>query len=103
MSGSIVVSSCRCWMSVSLVHPVASRSAVFWMICSLLMFVSDVRGDQIVDAYSMTGRVMALYVAMIVSFCLPHVVDVSAFRMLTDFFALIAVLLMCLLYVSLGV
>ena len=31
-----------------------------------------------VETYSSVGLVMALYVAMIVSFCFPHVVDVSA-------------------------
>ena len=37
--GSVCVSSCRCCVSV--VHPVAILSAVFCVICSLLMFVSD--------------------------------------------------------------
>lgn len=59
-------------MFVSAVHPVAIRSAVFCMIWSLAMFVLDVVGDQMVDAYSSMGSVMALYVAMIVSFCFPH-------------------------------
>ena len=58
--GSICVSSCRCWMLVSRVQPVAMRSALFWMICSFPMFVCDVCGDQIVEAYSRMGRVMAL-------------------------------------------
>ena len=31
-----------------------------------------------VETYSSMGRVMALYVAMIVSFCFPRVVDRSA-------------------------
>ena len=31
-----------------------------------------------VETYSSMGLVMALYVAMILSFCFPHVVDVSA-------------------------
>ena len=30
------------------------------------------------EAYSRMGRVIALYVAVIVSFCLPHLVEVSA-------------------------
>ena len=70
-------SSCRC-MFVSVVHPVAIRSVVVCVICSLLMFVSDASGDHMVETYSSMGLVMALYVARIVSFCLPHVVDVSA-------------------------
>ena len=44
---------------------------------------------------------MALYVAMIVCFCFPHGVDVSALSIcivLGDF----VVIYMCLLYVSLG-
>ena len=35
-----------------------------------------------VEMYSSMGLVMALHVAMIVSFCFPHVVDVSAFEYL---------------------
>ena len=35
------VSSCRCCVFVSVVHPVTILSAVFYVICSLLMFVSD--------------------------------------------------------------
>ena len=40
---------------VSCVHPVAILSAVFCIICSLSMLVSDALGDQIVEAYSSTG------------------------------------------------
>ena len=40
--GSMCVSSCRCYVFVSVVHPLAILSAVFCDICSLLMFVSDV-------------------------------------------------------------
>ena len=65
-------------MFVSVVHPVAILSAVFCVICSLLMFVSDACGDHMVETYSSMGLVMGLYVARIVSFCFPHVVDVSA-------------------------
>ena len=43
-----------------------------------VMFVSDAIGDHMVETYSSMGLVMALYVARIVSFCFPHVVDVSA-------------------------
>ena len=69
--------SCRC-VCVSVVHPVTILSAVFCVICSLLMFVSDANGDHMVERYSGMGLVMALYVARIVSFCFPHVVHVSA-------------------------
>ena len=50
-------------MLVSCVHPVAILRAVFCTICSLSMFVSDALGDHMVEAYSSTGLVMALYVA----------------------------------------
>ena len=45
---------------------------------------------------------MALYVAMIVSFCFPHVVDVSALSICIVLRAFVVVISMCLLYVSLG-
>ena len=61
-------------MLVSCVHPVAILRAVFCTICSLSMFVSD---DHMVEAYSSTGLVMALYMASMVSLCLPHLVEVS--------------------------
>ena len=41
----------------------------FCTICSLSMFVSDALGDHMVEAYSSTGLVMALYVASMVSLC----------------------------------
>ena len=39
--GSMNVSSCRCCMFVSCVHPVAVLNAAFCMTCSLLMLVED--------------------------------------------------------------
>ena len=39
--GSVSVSSCRCCMFVSCVHPVAVVNAAFCMTCSLLMLVED--------------------------------------------------------------
>ena len=48
------------------------------------------------------GLVMALYVAMIVSFCFPHVVYVSALSIYIVLRAFVVVISMCLLYVSLG-
>ena len=48
------------------------------------------------------GVVMALYGAMIVSFCFPHVVDVSALCICIVLRAFVVGLSMCLLYVSLG-
>ena len=48
--GSVSVSSCRCCMFVSCVHPVAVLNAVFCMTCSLLMLVEDAIGDHTVEA-----------------------------------------------------
>ena len=50
--GSVSVSSCRCCMFVSCVHPGAVLDAVFCMICSLLMLVEDARSDYMEEAYS---------------------------------------------------
>ena len=45
-------------MFVSVVHPVAILSAVFCVICSLLMFVSDASGDHMMETYLSMGLVM---------------------------------------------
>ena len=42
--GSVSVSSCRCCMFVSCVHPVTVLNAAFCMTCGLLM-LEDARGD----------------------------------------------------------
>ena len=65
--GSVSVSSCRCCMFVSFVHPVAVLNATFCMTCSLLMLVEDAIGDHTEEAYSRAG----LITAMSASFCLP--------------------------------
>ena len=49
-----------------------------------------------VEAYSSTGLVMALYVASMVSLCLPHLVEVSTLSMLIVLRALVAARSMCL-------
>ena len=72
-------------MLVSCVHPVAILRAVFCTICSLSMLVSDALGDHMVEAYSSTGLVMALYVASMVSLCLPYFVEVRTLSMLIVF------------------
>ena len=77
--GNISVSSCRCCMFVSCVHPVVVLNAAFCMTCSLLMLIEDARCDHMEEAYSRAGLMTALYVAMSVSFCLPHPVAVSSF------------------------
>ena len=45
---------------------------------------------------------MALYVARIVSFCFPHVIDVSALSICIFLGSFVVVISVCLLYVSLG-
>ena len=50
------------------------------MTCSLLMLVEYARGEQMEEAYSTEPvSLTASYLAMSVSFCLPHPVAVSAF------------------------
>ena len=63
-------------------HPVAMRRAVFCMICSLFICVSETIGDHTLLAYSICGLVMALYVATMVSLSFPHFVVVRAFSKL---------------------
>ena len=58
--GSVSVSSCRCCMFVSCVHPVAVLNAVFCMTCSLLMLVEDAIGDHTEEAYSKAGLITSL-------------------------------------------
>ena len=58
--GSVSVSSCRCCMFVSCVHPVAVLNAAFCMTCSLLMLVEDEIGDHTEEAYSRAGLITAL-------------------------------------------
>ena len=47
----IFVSSCRCCVLVFVVDPVAILSAAFCVICNLLIFVSNARGDHMVEDY----------------------------------------------------
>ena len=56
----VFVSSCRCCMFVSCVHPVAVLNAAFCMTCSLLMLVEDAIGDHTEEAYSRAGLITAL-------------------------------------------
>ena len=54
------VSSCRCCMFVSYVHPVAVLNAALCMTCRLLMLVEDAIGDHTEEAYSRAGLITAL-------------------------------------------
>ena len=58
--GSVSVSSCRCGMFVSCVHPVAVLKAAFCMTCSLLMLVEEAIGDHKEEANSRAGLITAL-------------------------------------------
>ena len=58
--GSVSVSSCRCCMFVSCVHPVSVLNAAFCMTCSLLMLIEDERGDHMKEVYSRAGLITAL-------------------------------------------
>ena len=58
--GSVSVSSCRCCMFVSCVHPVAVLNAAFYTTCSLVMLVEDARGDHMEEAYYRAGLITAL-------------------------------------------
>ena len=100
--GSVSVSSCRCCMFVSCVHPVAVLNAEFCMTCGLLMLVEDAIGDHTEEAYSRPGLITASQVAMSVSFCLPHPVAVSDFMICRGLCACTEMLWMCVLYVSFG-
>ena len=64
--GNMSVSSCRCIMFM----------CILWQYS---MLVKDARGNHMEEAYSRVSFMAALLVAMRVSFCLPHPVDVSAF------------------------
>ena len=58
--GSVSVSSCRCYMFISYVHPVTILNAAFCMTCSLLMLIEDEIGDHTEEAYSRAGLITAL-------------------------------------------
>ena len=58
--GSVSVSSCRCCMFVSCVHPAAVLNAGFCMTCTLLMLVEDAKGGHTEEAYSRAGLITTL-------------------------------------------
>ena len=58
--GSVSVSSCRCCMFASCVHPVAVLNTALCMTCSLSMLVVDARGDRMEETYSRAGLITAL-------------------------------------------
>lgn len=72
------------------------------MVCSFCVFVGVMMGDQTVLAYSSVGLVVALYVAVSVSFDFPQCVVVSVFSILLQFLAFSVVFVMCLEKFSFG-
>ena len=62
-----------------------------------VMGVGRQQQHHMVEAYSSTGLVMALYVASMVSLCLSHLVEVRTLSMLIVLRALVAARSMCLL------
>ena len=72
------------------------------MVCSFLMLVFDMIGLHMVFVDSEMGQVVALNVEIINSLCLPHLVEVSAFRMLSICFALVMVTFKCYENVGFG-
>ena len=58
--GNKSVSSCRCCMFVSCVHPVAVLDAALCMTFRFLMLVEDARGDHMEEAYSIPGLMTVL-------------------------------------------
>ena len=58
--GSVSVSSCRCCMFVSCMHPVSVLNAAFCVPFSLLMLVEDATGEHMEEAYSRPGLITAL-------------------------------------------
>ena len=57
---NVSVSSCRCCMFVSCVHPVAVFNVAIGITCSFLNAGHDARGDHMEEAYSRVGLMTAL-------------------------------------------
>ena len=85
---SMFVSSSRCCVFVSRVHPEVIRSAVFCTVCSLFVLVSDIIGDQIMLPYSSVVLVMAVYVLSRVCLDFRRCMVVRAFTIFVVLFAL---------------
>ena len=97
----LVYGKCECFVMQMLyvcVHPVTVLNAAFYF----LMQVEDARCNHTEEVYSRVSLITALYVAMSVSFCLPHLVAVSAFMICRGFCVCTEMLWMCVLYVSFG-
>ena len=93
--GSVSVSSCRCCMFVSCVHPVAVLNVAFCMTCTLLILVEDARGAHMEEAYCLVCSHECLLL-------LTHPVAVSVFMICSGLCACTEILWMCVLYVGFG-
>jgi len=69
-------------MLVSMVQPVIILNALFCVIYSFCMLVSETTGDQMVLAYSIASKIRGLYVTSRLSFCFPQCYAVRALRIL---------------------
>ena len=76
---SISVSEWRCCKFVFRVQPIIARRQMLCTICILFIFVSDMIGNYIVFAYSMTGWITVLQVLCSVSLYLSQVVAANIF------------------------
>src|SRR6478609_5659326 len=88
LSGSICVSVCRCWIFVSAVQPVMILSAVFWVVWSLLRFVSEMMGSTLVNLSVSEGSFPANFKTATVrpllkKHSLPHE-DLSSYRPISN-------------------
>ena len=98
--GSVSVSSCRCCMFVSCVHPVAVLNAAFCITCSLFMLVKDSIGD-LYRKGILHSRSHNCFIGSHECLLLfPHPVAVSAFMICRGLCACTEMLWMCVLYIS---
>ena len=84
---------------MSYVRPVQALRAVFCMKCSLLMLVWDAIDDHMDETYSRDGLILVAMTSMGVSFCLPHVVAMSAFINCRGFSVLLCCGCVCELWI----
>ena len=82
LRGRTCVSLCRWWIGVVWVQPVAIRSAVFCVICSLFKCVVAALGCHDGSAYVSMGLMYCLYTWVMSSLDRPNVVLVNARRTL---------------------
>ena len=94
LRGRTCVSLCRWGIGVVWVQPVAIRSAVFCVTCSLFKCVVAVSGCHDGWAYVSMGLMYCLHTRVMASLVWPNVVLVSARRTFRRVFALVFMLSM---------